>query len=471
MRKVYGIGDVVWHAVTRPGRLPGMFAPIHAQPTLPRCEGMPPEAGRMTRVVRFSTFDDLIPFAADWDRLAAGNPFRGWAWMSTWWRHYGSGTTCSGNRHLYVLAVFDRANRLVGIGPWYVDRAWIAGRVLRLLGTGEVCSEYLGILAEPDMEAEVARALAAWLVEASIAADRWGLVELTAVDEQDQSTALFVEELRRRGLMVHQRFGPRCWRIELPTTWQEYARMLSRHRRRQLRHLENRFLKSGRAVCYDASRPALLLRAQEILIDLHQRRIGSLGASGCFSSERFVAFHRDVMYPLLERGQLQLSWVELDGRPVLAEYVLCGGGVAYSYQSGFAPEHGHLSPGHIGNITVIRRAIARGMSAVDFLRGDEPYKSQWHATPRRTLEFRIAADRPSARCRLGLWLAGSRAKGWLKRRRNSIRRGAAAEPAAADPEAKPQHQDGPPADGSEPIVFPPVAAPMEHEMSTWISDP
>jgi len=40
------------------------------------------------RVTRFDNLDDLSRLAADWDRLAAGNPFRSWAWQSTWWRHY-----------------------------------------------------------------------------------------------------------------------------------------------------------------------------------------------------------------------------------------------------------------------------------------------------------------------------------------------------------------------------------------------
>jgi hypothetical protein len=422
------------------------------------------------RVVRFSHFDELAPFAADWDWLAAGNPFRSWAWTTTWWRHYGRSTTRSCNRRLFVLAAFDRGDRLVGIGPWYVDWSLASGRALRLLGTGEVCSEYLGILAELGAEEEVASALAEWLVGASLPADRWGLVELTAVGEGDRPTALFVEELRRQGLMVHQRFGPSCWRVELPASWQEYTGMLSRHRRRQLRHLENRFVKSGRVVHHRAGRPAELVRAQEILIDLHQRRIGSLGASGCFSSKRFAAFHREVMFPLLDRGQLQLSWVELDGRPVVAEYVLCGGGVAYSYQSGFAPEFRHLSPGHLGNMTVIRRAIARGLSAVDFLRGDEPYKAHWGATPRRTLEFRIAAQPASARWRLGLWLAGSRAKCWLKRRGRSMPRGGAAGSAVAAQGPESRHRDAVPAGVPGPLPALPVVGQVA-DLPGQMSDP
>jgi len=117
-------------------------------------------------------------------RLAAGNPFRGWAWTSTWWRHYGdrpSGSSPAGlptsddgrvhrlfisqwrpraqascpwypashlgrfPRGLYVLAVFDDAGRLAGLAPWHVDCSHF-GAACSASGSGEVCSEYLGIL-------------------------------------------------------------------------------------------------------------------------------------------------------------------------------------------------------------------------------------------------------------------------------------------------------------------------------------
>ena len=328
--------------------------------------------------------------------------------MSTWWRHYGV------SNGLYVLAILDAHARLAGVAPWYVSPSPAWGRTLRFLGTGEVCSEYLGVLSEPGLEAEVVRAVAGWLVDPATAEERWQRLELTAVDAEDHCTRLLIDELRSRGLMVHQRPGPSCWRLELPPTWEEYVAGLSRHRRRLLRQIENRFLKNGSAIGHDVTHPDELPEAQAVLADLHQRRLGVLGKPGCFASDRFTAFHNEVMYPLLAQGRLGLCWAELDGRPVVVEYLLQGGGMAYSYQCGSDPERGHLSPGHFGNLTILRRAIAAKCQAIDFLRGDEPYKAQWQARQHETLEFRVAARKPSAQLRLRFWLAGSSLKRWAK---------------------------------------------------------
>jgi len=366
------------------------------------------------RVTRFDNLDDLSRLAADWDRLAAGNPFRSWAWQSTWWRHYRGRESRRGCPGLYVLGVFDDADRLVGVAPWHARGSPVWGRVLEFLGTGEICSEYLGVLAGPDREEAVAGALAQWLVEKARGADRWDRLELSAVDAEDRPTLLLVDAIRARGLLVHSRPGPPCWRIELPETWPDFLQMLSRNHRKRIRHAENQMVKSGRAVFHLARRVADLARGREVLIDLHQRRRQRLGEPGCFASHRFTAFHREVMPLLLVKGQLQLYWVEIDGKPAVAEYLLSGGEVVYCYQSGLDPDAMHLSPGQLGNMMGIRHAIGQGCRAFDFLRGDEAYKAHWRAAPRATLEFRAAAPRRAARLRLRLWLAKSRLKRWLK---------------------------------------------------------
>ncbi len=365
------------------------------------------------RVVRFSDLGELAPCALDWDRLAADNPFRSWAWASTWWRHYGAGGTL-GRKRLCVLGVKDEAGRLVGIAPWYVQWSPVWGRVLRFLGSGEVCSEYLGVLAEAGQEEPVAGALADWLAEAEAKEDRWDLAELTSVDAEDLAAGFLIEALRSRDLAVHCRRGPSCWRIELPGTWQEYLAMLSRSRRKKIYRAENQWIKTGRAELHVVHCPADLARAQEILIDLHRRRRESLGQGQGFISARCIAFHREVMSQLLDQGRLQLYWVEVGGEPVAAEYIFSGGGVFYAYQAGMAPESLHLSPGHLVKMIGIRRAIDEGYRAFDFLRGDEPHKAQWRAAPRAIVEFRVAAPRRSAGVRLRLWLAGSRVKTRVK---------------------------------------------------------
>ncbi len=68
------------------------------------------------QIVRFNTLNELQPYAQAWDHLAAGVPFRGWTWLSTWWRHYGEDSNAMRpKRELFVLAVFDDGDMLVGL--------------------------------------------------------------------------------------------------------------------------------------------------------------------------------------------------------------------------------------------------------------------------------------------------------------------------------------------------------------------
>ena len=120
------------------------------------------------------------------------------------------------------------------------------------------------------------------------------------------------------------------------------------------------------------------------------------------------------MPELLRNGQLRLHWLELDGVPVAAEYHLAGGGVVYAYQAGVNPDALAHSPGRLGHMITIRRAIEQGYRAFDFLRGDEPYKAHWRARPQRGLELRVVPGRVAARLRYGIWLTGTHLKQWVK---------------------------------------------------------
>jgi hypothetical protein len=365
------------------------------------------------------SLEELAPYAEDWDRLAAGVPFRGWTWLSHWWRCYGSADDPRQASQLAVLALFDEADMLVGVAPWYVDYSVAFGRVLRMLGTGKVCSDYLSLLCQRGMEETIIEAVADFLMEGP--ADypheglHWDLMALDGVDFEDYAVNRLAEHMSGYGCTVHRRRGLNCWRLDLPTTWEEYLGTLSRSYRRQVRRLESDYFDKGRAVLHDIERIDDLPPAMDLLIDMHQRRRQSLGEQGCFDSPRFEAFVRGVLPQLMRQGHLQFHCLELDGRTVAMEYHLTGGGVLYAYQAGIEPEAMEFQPGKLLNLATIRRAIEQGYRAFDFLRGDEPYKAHFRATPRPSLEVRIVPNRASAKLRHNLWLAGSQVKQWMKR--------------------------------------------------------
>jgi CelD/BcsL family acetyltransferase involved in cellulose biosynthesis len=338
--------------------------------------------------------------------------------MSCWWRHYGD-SAAWGNRagELYVLGVLDEADRLIGIAPWYMDAGSWRGRVLRFLGSGEVCPEYLTVPAAREREDAVAAALADWLTAAR-GPDAWDLLELTAVTCDDAAIARLAQRLEANGNLVHRRAGPSCWRVELPKSWDEYLAMLSQGHRNQLRKAE-RLLAGGRAVVHRVQEPEDLPRGEQILIDLHQARWRALGQPGCFSSARYAAFHCEVLRELLARRQLILFWIELDGKPFVAEYLMADGETVYGYQCGLDVSRLRDSPGRLGTIVSLQLAIAGGYRVLDMLRGDESYKAHFRAKPNPCLEIRAVPARFPSRIRHGIWLAGSSAKRWLAARRTA----------------------------------------------------
>lgn len=358
------------------------------------------------------TSDELAGLADEWNRLAVDVPFQSCDWLETWWRIYGDSAD-RGDRtaELLTAAVRDNAGRLVGLAPWYLETSSWHGRVLRLLGTYGVCSDYLGLLAEPGRVVEVAGILAEWLTEQPNV--QWDLIELDSVDPDNEVACHLAAQMKSRGSLINLRPGPNCWRIALPTDWETYLANLSPSHRKQVRRQRRRMFETGRAILHSVERDDELPAALELLVDLHQRRQVSLGNQGCFASVPFVAFHREVARRFLQRGRLRLHWLELDGRPLAAEYGLAGTNVICSYQGGFDPAATDESPGHLATLATIKLAIEQGFTAFDLLRGDEPYKAHWRAIARPSVRLRIVAAHASARIRYGVWVAATTLKDQL----------------------------------------------------------
>ena len=346
--------------------------------------------------------------------MARGVPFRRGEWLESWWNHYGAESGCC---ELFVLAVFDARQALVALAPWYIERSAMRGRVVRFLGSGEVCSEYSSLLCVDGKEEIVARSLAKWLVASTQAKnldpraeqspDRWDVLKLTAIDAGDLAMERLLTNLTLHGSAVYRRPGMNCWRLDLPGNWEEYLSLVSKSHRKKLRRMDRDFFRSGRARVHWVHEPDQLEQAFDVLVRLHQSHWKRRGWPGCFASVRFLNFHREAAQRLLAFDALRMSWLELDGQAVAAEYHLAGDGIVYAYQSGMAPGALDYEPGHLSHLATIRRAIERGDRAFDFLRGDEPYKSHWRAVPRATYEARVIPPRFGSRIRQGIWAAGS----------------------------------------------------------------
>jgi len=326
----------------------------------------------------------LEPLAGPWNQLAGPVVFRRWEWLASWWHHYQPR-----GAELLVLTVRDTAGELVAIAPWYLNRSAWQGGVIRMLGSGDVCSDYLTIFCQPAwMEPAIDR-IAETLAEETAFA--WDALELEAVERDDPSVARLEEQMSARGLHVARQSTISSWRIELPATWDEYVMTLSKSRRERVRQLWRRQFDTQRARVRWVERPKEIEPALAILVDLHQRRRATMGDCGYFASPQALPFLREVAQRFLELGQLRFQIVELEGRPVAVEFDLAGDDAVYYYQSGVDPDVIRQRPGWLGNMAAIRRAIEDGYRYFDFLRGDEPYKQHWRAERVPLVNLRVAA--------------------------------------------------------------------------------
>ncbi len=376
------------------------------------------------QVRHVDAYETLCSLREAWDRLAGLMPLRSWEWHAGWWRYYGN------HKQLMVLVVEDASGEVVGIAPWFVERVPARGRVIRSLGSGEVCSDYQTILAAAGRESAVVEALSDWLIRVNQRgvnqrganqqmAAKWDLLELENILADDPVQSLLCERLSAGGAQVHRSPALQCWRLALPADWETYLSQLSKSHRKQVRRFVNRVLDTDRAKLHTVQTADEVSPAMDTLIDLHQRRWQSQDEPGCFASPRFTAFHRHIALAMQKRGQLRLHWLELDGTPIAAEYHLSGPGdspgsrMVYGYQAGVDPTRLDEEPGRLAAIATLRLAIEEGFTAFDFLRGDEPYKAHWRAEPSVACNVRVVPPRATARVRDGLWQAGRRMKAWL----------------------------------------------------------
>ncbi len=340
--------------------------------------------------------------------LAGGGPFGRALWWGSWWRHLRPRRS-----ELFLLTV-SQGDELIGLAPWYTQRAFDYGRIVRFLGDGRACSDYATILAAPQRRAEVWREITHWV--AAEAGTSWDAFILDGVSAADEGLQEFCQQIGQQDIVVDQRPVANTWRLTLPENWEAYVELFSKQHRNRLRRTKREMLDSGRAVLHRVTSPADFEHGFEIQCRFHQLRRNSLGDEGCFADPQFETFLREATERFLRQGALRLQWTEVDGEPVAFDsgYVEQEG--VFAYQTGFDPAKSDLSPGRLHFQASIMKAIEEGYRFFDFLRGDEPYKAHFRATPIPVLETRLIS--PRIRPRLGhrCWKFQQRVKARVRAR-------------------------------------------------------
>ena len=315
-------------------------------------------------------FDALQP---EWDHLLqASNSdclFLTWEWLRTWWAHLSS------DRRLSLLVIRSEG-KLVGLAPFGRRPARLSSGhplpVLEFLGSGQVGSDYLDVIAQSEWQEQVTAALASYLTRQN-SMFRW-----TNVNGGESLAADLASRLSQSDWSVSDTQINVCPYISLTgKTWESYLAELGSEHRYNFQRKWKR-LNREHTVSFDQVRTEQDCRESiELLIAQHNLRWDGRGGSDAFHTPGLVEFHREFALLALKRGWLRLYVLRVDGQAAAHLYGFLYGGKFYFYQSSFDLAFEKRSVGLITMGLAIKSAIEEGANEYDLLHGDEAYKSHW----------------------------------------------------------------------------------------------
>lgn len=321
----------------------------------------------------------------DWAKLAEatspGNIFATWRWHDSWARHYLS------ERQLYLLLVFDHSE-LVGLAPFYIrySASRLPGgcREVRFLGTEEVCSSYLDVLALPGRRADVLRRLYRYLFED--ASSRWDLLTLSEVPCESPSIDIWHQLFAEDGKVLDLAAFSVCPVVETAKGVEAIRQRIGRNARYNLSRKTKHLRALGDVAFERLTESKDIDRHFDDFLSLHQMRWQEKGQDGAFHSPRFTAFHREISHTFGEHGQAVLDFLSLNGERIAAMYGFVYRGTYSFYLPALNPRSApKASPGFLLLAHGIERAADEGIHSFDLLQGFSEYKMVWADRLRRSL--------------------------------------------------------------------------------------
>ena len=323
----------------------------------------------MHSVEDFQTIEEI------WEQFNV-NPLNSYSWNLCWWKAFQD----QGDLHLIK---FESAGEVIGIAPFYTDR-WFGLSRFRFLATGNTCTDYVDLICDPLHYDTCAESLAAYIRDQA-----FSVVELDS-PKDDRLATLLKQHLVKDYRPDHRPAEP-TWRLALPSSWDEFKSVAKKSLRRKINKAVRRF--DSEEFSVTSSHEIPVDEAFETLKELHTLRFNSKGKPGVFADPQFERFLRSAISEFHRQGKSEIVIVLHKDSPIAAHLYFNSSDGYQFYQSGYDPKAMKLEPGHLLFTAMIKKAIDRGDAFFDFLRGDEPYKGYWGASPHDQRKLRLVSKK------------------------------------------------------------------------------
>ena len=311
------------------------------------------------------------------------NIFLTWEWLFIWWQHYGS------DKKLRIFLIKEN-DKIIGIAP-FMQSKYRKG-IISVDVLENLCSrkcDYSGVILTERKHESVA-ILLDYLEE--LIRDKNIIVRISQVPENSNFLTLLREQYPSfsSSLSLYERVVSSCPYIDLPTTWDEYFGTLSRNRRgilrRAIRTLEKNYkVELKRCVNGDNLREHL-----QVLFELHQKRWQLRNIRSKFTESEAREFYVDVSEAFQQNKWLDLSFLNVDGKPASIIWGFNYNGKYYYMTPAFDPSFSDRKVGNVHIMLLIKDTIQNDLRNFDFLKGAEAHKSHWTLCAKDNIQIIMA---------------------------------------------------------------------------------
>jgi CelD/BcsL family acetyltransferase involved in cellulose biosynthesis len=340
-----------------------------------------------------SSLEELASLKPDWDILynkqVTTTPFSGFDWTAIWWKYN------SDRKKLYVFVVRDEAQKVIGIAPFCISIK-NGSKTMRFLGYGN--SDYLDILIEPGKEETCLSLILDHLYKN---ASFWDMLELNDIPESSPCFKMLQGKINRNKLAGKIVTSLICPYLHWGKTYQEYLSTKSSNFRYDLKRKMKRAQKLG-AISFE-----ILDNASGIqeFASIYEKRWEKKDTNATIRKASGQKLLEEAVQAWAEQKILKIPVLKLDGKIIAFCLGFIAQGRFYYYIPSFDPAYIQLSPGKLLVEYIIQNFQALGVQEIDFMKGEERYKTEWSDTFRQNFRVLLWNSRLCSRSYAGIYFA------------------------------------------------------------------
>jgi CelD/BcsL family acetyltransferase involved in cellulose biosynthesis len=313
-------------------------------------------------------WDDLLA------RMSRPEIFYSWAWTSHSWR------TLRRGDELFVIVLRDRSRSIVAIAPLCIHRTRRFGIVVRVAETiARGLNDYSNIMVREDLHRE--RAVAAILDFMRVQGDRWDVLDLPEFNTRD-STSLHLLNLAPQ----YPDWSVRTLALGGGVAVRDLSRSPAVENSHGMRRTRNRM----KALRSRGLRIEIASKDFDTYWPAFKTMHRSGWPTGAFADPAMERFFDALVADRSFRDHIDLSVVELDGRPVAMHFGFVDDHKVYYYMPVMDRSYRKEAVGRVMLYAMVEH-YRKTRQIFDFMRGLESYKL-WY-TDELELNLRIVIYR------------------------------------------------------------------------------